>query len=59
MYLVDTHAHIFLEEFDADRDSVINKALEQHINKIVLPNIDSSSIEHLLNLSCQYPDIDS
>ncbi len=55
MKLIDTHAHIFLEEFDSDRDIIIKNAQEQKISKIFLPNIDSSSIEKVLDLGKKYP----
>lgn len=51
---IDTHSHIFSNEFENNRDAVIKRAQEQGVTKIVLPNIDSSSIESLLRLSTQY-----
>ncbi len=55
MQLIDTHAHIYLDEFDNDRDQVIRRAAENGIEKIVLPNIDSKTI-HSLHLLCdRYP----
>ena len=50
MNLIDTHAHLYLPEFDADIDSVIKNALDNSITKIFLPNIDSSSIQSMLKL---------
>jgi TatD DNase family protein len=55
MEFIDTHTHIFLEEFDTDRDKVIADALANHINKFFLPNIDSSSIDKIISLSATYP----
>ena len=55
--MIDTHAHIYLEEFDADRDAVVERAMEAGIEKIVLPNIDSASIAAMLFLEQAYPDI--
>lgn len=56
MYLIDTHSHIFLEEFEADREQVIRNALDKNIRKIFLPNIDRSSIQSVLNLHKKYPE---
>jgi TatD DNase family protein len=56
MKLIDTHTHIFLEEFDSDREKIISKAIEHHINKAFLPNIDSGSIDKVLALSNKYPE---
>ncbi len=55
--LIDTHSHIYLDHFGNDRDSVVNRAVESGINRILLPNIDSTSIDVMLNLSARYPDI--
>jgi len=56
MYLIDSHTHIFLEEFDSDRDSVIQRAREVGVHLFFLPNIDVESIEQLHRLSDKYPD---
>jgi TatD DNase family protein len=57
MILIDTHSHIFLEEFDHDRDQVISRARENYVAKIFLPNIDSSSIDKIKSLCLSYPDV--
>lgn len=56
MKLVDTHTHLYLEQFDQDREKVITAALERGVQKMLLPNIDSSSIEGLKDLSEKYPE---
>ncbi|MDB2363932.1 TatD family hydrolase [Flavobacteriales bacterium] len=48
MKLIDTHTHVFLEQFDEDFDQVIARALESGVEKMLLPNIDSSTLERLL-----------
>jgi len=55
MYLIDSHTHIFLEEFDADRDSVMQRAREAGVRLFFLPNIDIESIEQVHRLSDQFP----
>ncbi|MBN1417085.1 MAG: TatD family hydrolase [Bacteroidales bacterium] len=57
MLLVDTHSHIYLEQYDADRTQVINAALEKGIRKILLPNIDTVSIEPVNQLVKAYPEV--
>jgi TatD DNase family protein len=47
MYLIDSHTHLFLEEFDTDRNLVVERALNQSIHKMLLPNVDSSTINKL------------
>ena len=56
MILTDTHSHIYLDDFDKDRNTVVQNALNQGVKYIFLPNIDTSSVEDMLRLSKQYPD---
>lgn len=52
---VDTHSHIYSEEFDSDRDQAIERAVAAGISKIVLPNIDCATITPLLDLTHSHP----
>ena len=54
--IIDTHTHIFVSEFDADRDAVIERAQFEGVEKFVLPNIDSTSISALKKTVADYPD---
>lgn len=55
MRLIDTHAHLYLEKFEEDRAVVLQRAFDKGIDRIYLPNIDSSSIEGMLELEKEYP----
>ncbi|PCH97053.1 MAG: hydrolase TatD [Bacteroidetes bacterium] len=55
MLLTDSHTHLFLEEFDEDIDQVIDNAIQKGVERIFLPNIDSTTIEALNNLVQKYP----
>lgn len=55
--MIDTHAHIYASEFDNDRDEVVKRALEQGIDRILLPNIDLESIEPMLKIEAAYPEV--
>ena len=55
--LVDTHSHIYTEEFSDDIADVIQRAYENEVRKIILPNIDSSTIRKMLDLADEYPQI--
>ncbi len=57
MNYIDTHAHLYLEQFDKDIDKVISRAKESQVGKIILPNIDSKTISRLHELADHYPDI--
>jgi len=54
---VDSHSHIYSEEFSTDRAEVISRAVEAGISKIVLPNIDSSTIKPMLDLADSNPQL--
>ncbi len=53
--LIDTHSHIFSEDFVQDIDEVIQRAYDNDIKKILLPNIDSGTVKRLLDLADSYP----
>jgi len=55
MTFADTHAHLYLEEFDNDREMVVRNAIDQGVRYIFLPNIDSSSVEGMMTLADQFP----
>lgn len=55
MNLVDTHAHIYLPEFDDDRDKILERADKEGIRKIYLPAIDSSTHEAMLKAEKKHP----
>ena len=53
---VDTHCHLDGEEFNEDREAVMQRAREAGVGKILLPAIDLSTSQRILTLSRQYPD---
>jgi TatD DNase family protein len=53
--LIDTHAHIYSEDFLHDVDEVLQRAYDNDVKKIILPNIDSGSVKRLLDLADAYP----
>ncbi|MCK5729807.1 MAG: TatD family hydrolase, partial [Draconibacterium sp.] len=55
--LIDTHSHIYSKDFNSDIDETVQNAYKNDVKKIVLPNIDSGSIKHLIDLSKAYPHI--
>lgn len=54
--MIDTHSHIYSEEFDTDRAEIIDRARQVGITHIVLPNVDSESLPRMLELEAAYPD---
>ena len=55
MHLIDTHTHLFAQQFDEDRSEVVHRALEKGVQQMLLPNIDSSSIQPMLDLCAEFP----
>ena len=56
MQLVDTHTHLFASEFDTDIKEVIKNSIKSGVNKMLLPNIDSSTTNQMLSLAQMYPE---
>lgn len=48
--LIDTHTHLFCEEFDEDRELAILRAVEAGVTRMFMPNIDDTTIESLMSL---------
>lgn len=55
--LIDTHSHIYSTDFIHDRDEIIQRAYSNDVRKIILPNIDSSTVKNLLDMVDTYPHI--
>ena len=55
MRIIDTHTHVFSEEFSEDIESIVNRAKQVGVEKMLLPNIDAESIDTLLSLTSSYP----
>jgi len=53
--LIDTHTHLYVKEFDADRTEVITRAMEDGVTQFVLPAIDSETSEAMHALKRNYP----
>jgi TatD DNase family protein len=57
MQFIDTHTHIYLPEFDSDRDEVVKRAVSSGIVKLLMPNIDILSVDKMLAAESRYADI--
>jgi TatD DNase family protein len=53
--MIDTHSHIYSEDFDADRHEVIRRAQDVGVTHIILPNCDSTTLPQMLALEAAYP----
>ena len=54
--LIDTHSHLFLEEFSDVLPQVMERARQAGVSRIYMPNIDSTTIEPMLSVCADYPD---
>ncbi|MBP5457921.1 MAG: TatD family hydrolase [Paludibacteraceae bacterium] len=57
MELTDTHTHLYEPEFAEDREEVITRLKENQVTRVLLPNIDSASIEPMHTLADRHPEL--
>lgn len=57
MKWIDTHTHLYLENFDTDRDIIIHEAQNLGFSALLLPNIDVDSIGKIKSLVETHPRI--
>lgn len=57
MELIDTHTHIYLPEFDIDREEAISRAFGNGVKYLLMPNIDPESMKRMLSVEDKNPDI--
>lgn len=55
--IVDTHTHLYLEEFDEDRAAVAERARAAGVGCMLMPGIDLSTLPRLLTMCEDYPDL--
>jgi len=53
--LIDTHTHLYLDNFDPDRDEIIQNAIDMSVETMLLPAIDSTTFDSMMELSNNYP----
>lgn len=54
--MIDTHTHLYSEEFNQDREEAISRAIEKKVTRFFLPAIDSDTHENMLALEKKYPE---
>ncbi|MEA1874825.1 MAG: TatD family hydrolase [Bacteroidota bacterium] len=54
--MIDTHTHIYLSEFDDDRQETVQRAKAENVSAMLLPNIDVDSILAMNETAKQFPD---
>ena len=56
MNITDTHTHLYSEEFDMDRDEMIQRAINNGVTRFFIFAIDSNYIQKMYELESDYPD---
>jgi TatD DNase family protein len=54
MQLIDTHTHLYLPEYDCDRDQMVERAQESGVIRMLMPNIDTGSVGSMLSAAELY-----
>lgn len=54
--MIDTHTHLYSEQFEDDFSEMLNRALDKGVEKFFLPAIDSETHRKMIDLEEQYPD---
>ena len=51
---IDTHAHVYAEQFDADRQDMMARSLEAGVNEVFMPNVDHTTIDRMLEVESRW-----
>ncbi len=54
--ITDTHTHLYSEEFDQDRDEMIQRAIDAGVTRFFIPAIDAAATQSMYDLEKNYPD---
>ncbi|MFO7672880.1 MAG: TatD family hydrolase [Lutibacter sp.] len=56
MIITDTHTHLYSEQFNADRNDMIHRAINAGVSRFFVPAIDSTYLNAMLNLEQSFPE---
>ena len=56
MMLIDTHTHLYLDDFSSEESAVVERAISAGVQKLVFPNVDISTVEPMRKLHDCFPD---
>lgn len=57
MKFIDTHTHLYLEQFDHDRHDMVNTALNLGVGRMLMPNVDGQTIDRLMQTAKDFPGV--
>lgn len=55
MHLVDTHSHLYDQQFDDDRVATVQRAIDTGVEKMLLPNCDSTTLSRMIEMTTKWP----
>lgn len=55
-FYIDSHAHIYSDQFNEDRADALRRAEEAGVQKIVMPNVDHASIDGMMEVEAKAPE---
>ncbi len=55
MLLTDTHTHLYYETDAAKRAALMQRCVENHVDRLFLPNVDAESVAKVFELTVAYP----
>ncbi|MFA5574824.1 MAG: TatD family hydrolase [Brumimicrobium sp.] len=53
--MIDTHTHLYVEQFDDDRSDMIERAIKNGVSKFLLPNINVDTISEMEKMTVNFP----
>ena len=56
MRIIDTHTHLYLNQYKEDVDMVIERAVKKGVDRFIFPAIDSSHLKEMHDLKKRYPE---
>lgn len=56
MAMIDSHTHLYVEQFDEDRAAVLARAIEEGISDFIVPAIDSTYAQRMTDLKAMAPE---
>jgi TatD DNase family protein len=56
LILTDTHTHLYSEEFDEDRNEMMQRAINAEHSRMFVPSIDSNYTQKMYELEEHYPE---
>jgi len=56
MQITDTHTHLYSEQFDEDRNEMVQRAIDLGVSRFFIPAIDSNYLDAMLNLEKDFPE---